>query len=302
MNSDIKLKHKLSSVANFKAQGKYLHAIQICEQLLNEYPNNADVHFELAELYELSGNLNSTFNVLEAYLENNPKDQDIRLFFGQLLFKHQVWEKAIKVFSQFVPEEKPLSLFFLGHAYFMIQDFEMARISFLSFLSLEADRELAFEAYISLAKIEIEMKDYEQALLYAKQSELFYDSHWELHFIYAKCYYQLGMNAHAVLAIEKAIKLNPKSVLPYEWAGKIFLRAGEYQKAENYLMKFIESNELVSADTYSHLADACMKSEKMESALNYYEQALKIDPNNKCALTGVQNISRSNKSSISKDA
>lgn len=301
MDSEIKLKHKLASVSGFKTQGKYLHAIQICEQLLNEYPNNADVHFELAELYELSGNLNSTFNILEAYLENNPKDQDIRLFFGQLLFKHHVWEKAIKVFSQFVPEEKPLALFFLGHAYFMIKDFEMARISFLGFLSLEANRELAFEAYISLAKIEIEMKDFEQALMYAKQSELFYSSHWELHFIYAKCYFQLGMDAHAVLAIEKAMKLNPKTVLPYEWAGKIFLRTGEYPKAENYLMKFIESNELASADIYSQLADACMKSNKIESALSYYEQALKIDPSNKYALTGMQNISGNNKSPLTKD-
>ena len=302
MDSDIKLKHKLASVSSFKTQGKYLHAIQICEQLLNEYPNNADVHFELAELYELSGNLNSSFKILETYLENNPKDQDIRLFFGQLLFKHQVWEKTIKVFSQFIPEEKPLSLFFLGHAYFMIKDLEMARISFLSFLSLEADRELAFEAYISLAKIEIEMRDFEQALIYAKQSELFYSSHWELHLIYAKCYYQLGMDAHAVLAIEKAMKLNPKSVLTYEWAGKIFLRTGEYPKAEQYLMKFIESNELVSADTYTQLADACLKSRKIESALSYYEQALKIDPSNKYALTGVQNISGNNKSSLTKDA
>ncbi len=114
MDTDIRLKHKLTSAANYKSQGKYLHAIQICEQLLREFPGNPEIHFELAELYDLSGNLNSSFQLLETYLENNPEDKDVRLFYGQLLLKNKLWEKAIDIFSKLVPEEKPVSLFFLG--------------------------------------------------------------------------------------------------------------------------------------------------------------------------------------------
>ena len=302
MDSNIKLKHKLASIANFKSEGKYLHAIQIAEQLLNEYPKSAEIHFELSELYELSGNINSTFNLLEKYLQNNPEDKNIRLFLGQYLFKHKMWDNAIKVFLQFVPEEKPISQFFLGHSYFMIKDYEMARISFLSYLSLEADRELAFESYIYLAKVEIEMKDFEQAISYAKQSELFFSSHWELHLIYANCYYHLGMDTHAVLSIEKAIKLNPNAVNLYELAGKIYLRVGEYLKAESYFKKFIDSNEEISAEVYSQLGEACKISNKLEWAQNYFELALKIDPNNKKAMLGMQNISQNNNLPMSKDA
>lgn len=298
----MKIKHKLNTAANFKAQGKYLHAIQICEQLLSEYPNNPDIHFELAELYDLSGNLNSSFHLLETYLENNPEDKNVRLFFGQFLLKNQLWNKAIEIFSLLVPEEKPIVSFFLGYSYFMLKDFEMARINYLSFLSLKADRELTYESYIYLAKIEIELNDFEQALSYAKQSEILYSSFWELHLIYAICYYNLGMDAHAILSIEKAIKLNPKGILSYEWAGKILLRSGDYLKAEKYFTKYVESAEEISSETYSNLGEVCLNSNKTKSALNYFDLALKIDPDNKNALIGKRNISEKFKSTLSNDA
>lgn len=302
MDTDIRFKHKLTSAANYKSQGKYLHAIQICEQLLREFPSNPEIHFELAELYELSGNLNSSFQLLETYLENNPKDKDVRLFYGQLLLKNKLWQKAIEIFSKLVPEEKPVSLFFLGYSYFMIKDYELSRINYLSFLSLEADRELVYESNIFLAKIEIELKDFEQALSYAKQSELLYNSYWELHLIYAICYYNLGMDAHSVRSIEKSIKLNPNSNSSYEWAGKIFLRARDYLKAEEYFSKFIDSAEEISSETYSNLAEVYLHAKKIQSALDYFELALKIDPDNKNALMGKKNISRKIDSKISKDA
>lgn len=296
MDTDLKIKHKLNAAANFKVQGKYLHAIQLCEQLLSEFPNNSDIHFELAELYDRSGNLNSSFNLLETYLENNPDDKDVRLFFGQFLLKNQLWNKAIEIFSLLVPEEKPIVSFFLGYSYFMLKDYEMARINYLSFLSLKAERELTYESYIYLAKIEIELNDFEQALSYAKQSEILYSSYWELHLIYAKCYYNLGMDAHSILAIEKAIKLNPQGIDSYNWAGKIFLRTGDYLKAEKYFTKYVESVEEISSETYANLGEACLNSNKTKSALDYFELALKIDPDNKNALIGKRNISEKIKS------
>lgn len=292
MENELKIKQKLDAASNFKAQGKYLHAIQICEQLLSEYPNNANIYFELAELYDLSGNLNSSFHLLENYLENNPDDRDVRLFYGQFLLKTKLWEEAIEIFLKLNSEETPIVSFFLGYSYFMLKDFEMARINYLGFLANKSVQELSYESYIYLAKIEIELKDFEQALSYAKQSELMYSSFWELHLIYAICYYNLSMDTHAVLSIEKAIKLNPKGIVSYEWAGKIFLRLGEYLKAEKYFSKFIESSEEVSSETYSSLGEACLNAKKTQSALNYFELALKIDPTNTSAILGKKNILR----------
>jgi tetratricopeptide (TPR) repeat protein len=294
--SELKLKQKLKSISDYKSQGKFLHAIQICEQMLKEFPESASLYFELAELYELSGNLNSSLNLLESYLEINPFDDDARLFLGQFLLKNQMWDKAISIFAEFTPEEKPISLFFLGYAYFMIKDFELARINFLSYIDLEKSSELVYESYLFLTKIEIEFNDFEQALSYAKNTEAFFTSNWELQLILAKCYYNLGMDTHALHAIEKTIKLNPRSTEYYEWAGKIYLRLKEYLKAETYFRKFIETTEKVSSDTFTKLGETCLNMNNLKLALNYFELALRIDPNNSEALQGKQNIIDKNQS------
>lgn len=294
MSHSIKLKNKLEAISNYKSQGKYLHAIQVAEQLFHENPANTEVLLELAELYDLSGSQQSVLQLLAKYTEENPNDTDLKLFYGQYLFKHKMWEEAIQIFSLLVPEEKPISLFFLGHSYFMVQDYEMARISFLSFISLDVDRELSFEAHIYLAKIEIETKDYEQALYYAKQSEIFFNSHWELFFIYAKCYYFLGMNTHAVVSIEKSIKLNPRASELYELAGRIYLSTGDFLKAEDYFKKCLDSSVNISADVYLLLGNVCVQSKKLELAASYYESALKLDPKNEEAQKAMKKILKNN--------
>lgn len=295
MDNDFKVKQKLNAAADFKSLGKYLHAIQLCEQLLIEHPNEPDVYHELAELYKLSGNLNSAFDLIERYLGANPLDINMKLFYGQFLLQNKEWQKAVDILSQIIPEENPLVLFFLGYSYFMIKDYELARINFLSFLSHNNEQEMTHEANIYLAKIEIEMNDFEQALFYAKQSELLYASYWELYMIYAICYYNLGMDTHAVLAIEKSLKLNPKNVASYEWAGKVYLRTGDYLKAEKYFNEFVESSEFISSEIYSGLGEACLNRNKIDLALNYFELALKINPENKIALQGKKNITEGSK-------
>jgi tetratricopeptide (TPR) repeat protein len=74
----------------------------------------------------------------------------------------------------------------------------------------------------------------------------------------------------------------------YEWAGKIYFKIGDYLKAEKNLLRFIESIDNASSDTYNRLADVCLKREKAKDALNYYEIALKLDPGNTFAADGIK--------------
>jgi tetratricopeptide (TPR) repeat protein len=168
----------------------------------------------------------------------------------------------------------------------MLGEFELAKISFINFLSNSKQSELLHEAYIYLAKIEIKFKNYESTLSYAKKAEAMYSNYWELNQIYAETYYNLGMYAHAVNPVEKAIKLNPEAALPYELAGKIYLKLGDYLKAEKYFIKYIESIEDASSDIYTKLAEACMKAQKTKDALAYFDIAVKLDPENQTALEG----------------
>ena len=286
MDPKFKLSHKLKVAHDYESQGKLLHAAQIYISLIQEHPEQIEAYFSLAGLYEHMGNISPAIKLLNTFLENDPENKEVRLFLGQFLLRNSKWEEAIESLSYILPKEEPVVSFFIGYSHFMLKEYELAKISFLNFLSFEEQSELIHEANIHLAKIELKLKEYENALAYAKKADALYSNFWELNQIYAETYYNLGMYAHAVAPIEKAIKLNTDESSPYELAGKIYLKLGDFLKAEKYFLKFIESIEDASSDIYTKLAEACLKADKTKDALVYFDMAIKLDPENKTALAG----------------
>jgi len=105
----------------------------------------------------------------------------------------------------------------------------------------------------------------------------------------AVVYYNLGMYTHAIVPAGKALKLNPQEKSVHKWAGKIYLKTGDYQKAEKQLLAYIDAGEEPEADIYAELAEACLKSQKPADALAYFEIALTLDPKNRLAEMGKKN-------------
>ncbi len=286
MDSKYKFEHKINLAREFETEGKVLHAIQIYQSVLQEFPSELETYFRLANLYEVNGNVQPALNLLRQCLEDDPENKDVRLFLGQLLLRNSRWEEVIDVLSLILPQEEPIVSFFTGYAHFMLEEYELARVCFMNFISYEKKSELIHEANIYLAKVELKLKHYEDALKFAKKAEAVYANYWELNKIYAETYYNLGMYAHAVQPVEKAIKLSPEIPAAYELAGKIYLKLGDYRKAEKNLLKFIESIEDASSDSYTRLAEACLKNHKAKDALAYFDIAIKLDPLNNAAIDG----------------
>ncbi|MFO7445427.1 MAG: tetratricopeptide repeat protein [Ignavibacteriaceae bacterium] len=291
MDSSLRIEHKLKSARLFEAQGKPLHALQIYTSLIEEFPEHADTYCCLAELYEALNKIESSISLLKSFLAENPENKEVRLFLGQFLLRNSRWEQAIEFLEYFLPEEEPMAAFFLGFSYFMLKDYERAKISFINFIAVEKQTELLHEAHIYLAKIEIQLKNFESALSFAQKANVIYSNFWELNLIFAITYYNLGMYAHAVVPAEKAVKLSPQEPSPYEWAGKVYSKLGEYTKAEEKFLKYIELIEDATSDIYARLAEVCLKIKKPKDALAYFDVALKLDPQNKTAMQGKQNAS-----------
>ena len=292
MEAVFQLQHRLKTAREFEAQGKLLHAVQIYHLIIQDHPDLVEAYFDLADLYESLGNITPGIELLESLIEQNPDDKDVRLFLGQYLMRNSKWNEAIEVLSFIMPEEEPMVSFFLGYSHFMLEEYEIARLNFFNFIPKQKHSELLYEANLYLAKIEVKLKNFERALNYAKKTEELYSNFWELNFIYAECYYNLGMYAHAVNPIEKAIKLNPKENILSQLAGKIYMKHGDYLKAEKHFLKFIESIENVSSDDYTKLGEACLKASKAKDAINYFDVAIKLDPANKFAIEGKKSASK----------
>lgn len=291
MDKNLQLEYKLKTAGDFVIQGNFLHAIQLYTSIIDEHPENAEAHFQLAEIYSKTDKLESALNLLNSFLDNYPSKDDVRLYLGQLLLRNARWEQAIEVLSLIMPEENHLVAFFLGYAHFILKEYELSRINFLNYLQFKEKTELVHEANLYLAKIEIELKNYEKALEYAKKTDVIYSNFWELNLIYAVIYYNMGMFAHAVVPVEKAIKHNPKEAAAYEWGGKIYLKLGDYYKAEKLFLKYIENMDDVPSDIYTKLGEACLKTSKTKDALTYFDVALKLDPENNNAKEGKKNAS-----------
>jgi len=291
IDSKYRVENKLKTAQEFEARGENLHAIQLYLSIIEDEPDYVEGYFSLAELYEKQGNLESAKKLLINYLSENPDNNTVRLFYAQLLIRNFQWENVIDIIHSLDINDEPLAGFFLGYSFFMLKDYEPARINFLRFISSGKKTELLLETYIYLAKTEIQLNNFKDALEFAKKAEIVYSNFWELNLILAIIYYNLEMITHSVSSIARAIKLNQNEASVYEWAGRIYLKAGEYLKAEEYFIKHIDMIEYPTSKIYSELAEVYFKISKVRDALRYYDLALGLDPFNQFAVNGKNNAS-----------
>lgn len=282
---DYSFQHRIKTAKDFEMQGKYLHAIQIYQVLIEEYPDQSESYINLADIYHEFGLKESAQKVLGSILERQPNNYELTLYFAQFLMQNKEWSKALKKLSC-LSSEDPFVAYLTGYNYFMQNKPETAKLYFLRFIISDEETELIHEAYLYLAKIEIELEQYKSALKYAKKAEIMYDDFWELYLIYAKIYYNLQMYTHSSESILEGIRLNPGETQLYKWAGKINIKLNNFIKAKKYFEIHIDLKDNITSDDYIYLADACLNSGELKEALNFFDTAVKIDPGNNLAIKG----------------
>jgi tetratricopeptide (TPR) repeat protein len=281
--------HRMKLALEYESSGRFLHALQIYKSILEEDPSNGEAVIKTAEVYRKTGNIESVSKLMNSFLEEYGDNSEVRFYFGEFLLSNAEWETAVEVLSYFTPEEKPVVAFFTGYAHFMMREFEISRVSFRNFILYGDPGELKFEAYFFIAKIELELENYENALLNLKQAESALDNFWEFNYLSAFAYYKLGMHAHAVTLVERSISLNSSESVHFNLAGRIYLKLGDYPNAEKYLRRYIIIKEKVAPETYAFLAEACLHNKKTDEAMMLFDKALAEDPLNKLAADGKKN-------------
>ena len=158
MDEKYQVEHKIKVAAEYEAQGKNLHAIQLYNSIINEHPEFEEVYFYIAELYEKTGNLKPAFNLIYSLLDKVPGNNEVRLFLGQLLLRNSKWEEAIEILSFILPEENHIVSFFLGYSHFVLKEFEMAKVNFQNYISFNEQTELHYEAILYMAKLKLNLE------------------------------------------------------------------------------------------------------------------------------------------------
>lgn len=279
-----RIKFKLKLASAFISEGKNLHAIQVYLKLIEE-TKKQDIYFQLAELYEDMGFVDSGKKILSDLVQLNVNDSDIILYFGQYLLRNSRWIESIEVLET-ISDTMPAALFLMAYSNMMLNNFELAKEQFTDFISYDEKNDLKQEANLYLAKIEYELHNYNSALNYATNAQYLYSDFWELNLTLAKVYYSLDMFTHAINPIQKAIKLNSKDPSVQEFAGKIYFQLQDFVKAEKFFSEYIELSSEVSAEIYTLLAKCYVRQRKIYEANLFFELALKVDPDFQPAISG----------------
>ncbi|GBD88632.1 tetratricopeptide repeat protein [bacterium BMS3Abin03] len=275
----------------FEAGGKFLHAVQIYQSLINEYPEYAESYIGLAELYYYWGKKESAENIFEKIINIQPENLEVKIYFAEFLIKHKKWQKSIDVLSGFSSDDDPFISYLTGYSYYNLKEYELAKVFLLNFVITDEDPELIHNAYFIIAKIDLKLKLYSNALKFAKKAQELYNDSWELMLLFSKVYYYLEMFVHSADSITKALEIKRDEVAITHWAGKIYLKTEDFIKAKHYFAKCIDLKEDITSTDYTNLAHVCFKLGTLDEALNYYITAVRLDPKNKLALEGKEKTS-----------
>lgn len=192
----------------FEDQKKFFHALQFYDKASKEEPDNKLLIVRKAGLYEKIDKVDAAIKFMDSFIESESYDDDIILFYGQFLIRNFEYEKAVDVLALTSVGEKHASTFLLGLAYYNLEDYDIAKIKFEEFVKENKTSELLPEAYLYLAKSNMELGFYDLAFENLRQSENLSGVNWELYLIFAKLYYSKEMYLHAKESLDKAYKLN----------------------------------------------------------------------------------------------
>ena len=254
------VEYKLQLAEDFEKEGKYLHALQIYYSLFHRKEFKRTAIVKLSSLYEKMDKADQAVKLFESYLLDN-FDVEMRKYFSHYLIQNLKYTKAIEVLQYVSKEDNPEVYFLSGLASYKLGDYEIAKINFSEFTRKNRKSDLLPEAYLYLSKAYRHLNQYDSALENAKYSELIWNNNFELYLNMAKIYFYKKMYFHAFESITKAIKLNNIEPSLLKWAGKILYFMDEYEKAEDYLRKFVNHcNE--DPEIYALLGNVCLKNKK----------------------------------------
>ena len=118
---DERIKHRLRLASAFISEGKNLHAVQIYIKLIEETGSD-EFYFQLAELYENMGFLDSGKKILYDLLQINNNNSNAALFLGQYLLRNSKWFESIEILNT-ISDSTPSTIFLIGYAYLMLNEF-----------------------------------------------------------------------------------------------------------------------------------------------------------------------------------
>ncbi|MHA1911566.1 MAG: tetratricopeptide repeat protein, partial [Candidatus Kariarchaeaceae archaeon] len=278
---------------------EYQEAIEVNEKIIKLGLVDAINLPNIAQAYYKAGDLQSTVNIIEEFLEKYPEHLMIRFLLGEVYMDANVMDKALEQFEFIVEKDESFetALLKLGSCYGRLNLFEDALVALeRARVILPNDPDVFFNLGLSKAmtdKTDFD-EDYERAL------ELKYDNHYLSIWIQSKSkfgtiskewldetiakyskvsseqevvntigqsYRTLNMREEAVHFLERAVALEVNYKIMNDLA-ILYLQGNELEEAQKLLLTVIEDEK--SAGAYNNLAITYLNQGDGEKALELF--------------------------------
>jgi tetratricopeptide (TPR) repeat protein len=217
-----------------KMIGHYDRATTLFEQCLILEPQNASVHFALAELYETVGNLPKAIQAANTAYDLDKTNKWFGIKVAQLYFKVGDYEKSASFFSIAITEE-------------------------------EKNLELKYQ----YAEALINSKQFAKAIVVLDDIEVETGKFAEMSLAKHDMYMMLGQPEKAKAEIDLLLSENPTNVEFRMTIGQYYLDTDQYDKARSTCQDIIKINPEFG-EVYFLLGDIELRSNNVQKAMDFY--------------------------------
>ena len=297
MKSDtvkITTKLEICSWIYFREESEETNSLvkKLYKQITQTHPKDSRAFMYLSALYVKEDSMNLAEKIFAKFIENereNPVTNRASLFateVGRVSLTNNNFEKAI-FFLEGTKDLYPndlFLLFYLGFAYSRVGNRDAAIPCLESALNLNPPKEVAIDIINQLGMDYDEMKNHVKSdSLYELGLKLDPDNHLILNnYSYSLSERNVQLEASEKMS-KRALEFEPENSSYLDTYGWILFKMGKYDDAIKYIKKALEFRDAIEGDASvlnEHLGDVYFKIGDKEKALYYWEESLKMSPDN----------------------
>jgi tetratricopeptide (TPR) repeat protein len=260
-------------------QGKNADAIVLLQQMAAADPKVKGVDHDLGLAYYRSGKLEEARDSFAQAISKDPGDLESVQMEGLTLYRMGQPAAAVpylKRVRRWAPNANADANYVLGLCYINSQNFDAAREAFAAQYGLPAD---SGGAYLLLGRMLMTANLPEQGAEAARKALQLSPGLPLAHFLLGEVALYKSDIEGSTHEFEAERTLNPAYAPVYDRLGDVYLRAGEYEQAQQALMKAI-SLDVSNTGPFILMGKVLLRRKDPQSALLYLRHAEKMDPSN----------------------
>jgi Flp pilus assembly protein TadD len=284
MVNDHRVSALLDEAQYFEDHCMWLHAVQIFQRLIHEYPEEWNYRLKLGNIYLEMGNLQAAEQVLLQALRHDAQNPDILYALGLASYQSGDLDRALYYLQQLAGKRLPKVHYSLGLIYWRRMEFEHAERHFRLALELEPE---SCDAAVALGETLLRNGKSTDAVEVFRRASRLQPGDDLIEVSLSQALVAEGKNEEAASVLESLVQRNPDNSDASYALAAVWISLMRTEEAEQ-LLKMSVLHWPENAKLYVLLGKLALLKSNRVRAEQYFRHALIIDPDHEEALEQIR--------------